>query len=119
MQDMSEILGRKDKIIIGTMLVFAFGLLIILNQFGYFENKQRDQILNDEFATLVVDKYFDRKNHMTPKVVLSNGNEMINFFPKNKVILILGDSLVKKKKSTDMLVFRNKKLIYSISLLDK
>lgn len=119
MQGIDEILGKKDKVIIGAILVFVFSLLVILNYFGYFENKKRDQVLNDEFETIVIDKYVDKKNHMTPKVILKNGDEIINYFPKNNIQLILGDSLVKKKESTDMLVFRDKKFVCSISLLDK
>ncbi|TDW49118.1 hypothetical protein EV144_103645 [Flavobacterium sp. 270] len=118
-QDINEILGKKDKIILGTMLVFIFSFVIVLNYFGFFENKLRDEVLDDKFAVTVIDKYIDYKNHATPKVKLSNGLEMVNFFPKNKIQLLVGDSLLKTNNSTDMLVFRNKKLIYSISLLDK
>ncbi|MBS7254904.1 hypothetical protein [Flavobacterium branchiicola] len=118
MDGLEEILGKKDKIIIVVMLVFVFAFIFILNGFGYFENQKIDEVLNEEFETIVIDKYIDKSNHMTPKVKLSNGNEMINFFPKSNVELSSGDSLVKRKNSTDMLVFRDKKLVYSISMLD-
>ena len=114
-----EILNRKDKIIIGTMLLFIVTLMFLLNHFGYFENSRRDEILNEEFKTSVIGKYVDKSNHMTPKLKLSNGNEMINYFPNHNVELNIGDSLVKRKISTDMQVYRNQKLVYSINLLEK
>lgn len=118
MDGLGDILGKKDKIIIGSMLIFVFAFIFVLNGFGYFENQKIDEVLNEEFETVVIDKYIDKSNHMAPKVKLANGNEMFNFFPKSDVELNLGDSLVKKKNSTDMLVFRDKKLVYSISMLD-
>ena len=114
-----EILGKKDKIIIGTMLIFVFCLMFLLNHFGYFENSKRDSVLNEEFKTSIIEKYIDRSEHMTPMLKLSNGNEMINYFPKHNAVLKIGDSLVKMKNSTDMQVYRNEKIIYSISLLEK
>jgi hypothetical protein len=114
-----EILNKKDKILIGTMLLFIVALMFLLNHFGYFENSKRDEILNKEFKTCVIEKYIDKSNHMTPKLKLANGNEMINYFPNRKVELNIGDSLIKQKNSTDMQVYREKKLIYSINLLEK
>jgi hypothetical protein len=114
-----EILNKKDKIIIGTMLLFIISLMFLLNHFGYFENSRRDEILNEVFMTSVIGKYSNKSEHMTPMIKLSNGNEMINYFPKNNVELNIGDSLIKRKSSTDMQVYRNEKLIYSINLLEK
>ena len=114
-----EILNKKDKIIIGTMLLFIVALMFLLNNFGYFENSKRDGILNEEFKTSVIEKYVDKRNHMTPKLKLSNGNEMVNYFPNHKVELNVGDSLIKQKNSTNMEVYRKEKLIYSINLLEK
>jgi hypothetical protein len=114
-----EILNKKDKIIIGTMLFCIFSLMFLLNHFGYFENSRRDGILNEEFKTSIVEKYVDESEHMTPMIKLSNGNKMINYFPEHNVELKIGDSLNKKKSSTDMQVYRNQKLIYSINLLEK
>ena len=114
-----EILNKKDKIIIGTMLLFIVILMFLLNHFGYFENSRRDKVLNEEFKTSIIGKYVDESNHMTPKLKLGNGNEMINYFPKQNVELNIGDSLIKRKNSTDMQVYRNEKIIYSINLLEK
>ncbi|MDW8851026.1 hypothetical protein SD960_13055 [Flavobacterium sp. MMLR14_040] len=118
-QDVNEIFRKKDKIVIGGMLIFVFSLIIVLNFFGYFEDVERDEILNNEFRTTVIETYVDYSEHRNPIVKLSNGENMVNFFPKSNIELIVGDSLVKRKKSTDMLVFRKKTLIYSVSLLDK
>ena len=101
------------------MLLFIVTLMFLLNYFGYFENSKRNEILNEEFKTRIIEKYVDKSNQMTPKLKLSNGNEMINYFPNHNVELNVGDSLVKRKISTDMQVYRNQKLIYSISLLEK
>lgn len=114
-----EILNKKDKIIIGTMLSFIVILMFLLNYFGYFENLKRDEVLNKEFKTIVLEKYIDKNNHMTPIIKLLNGDEMINYFPNQKIELNVGDSLIKQKKSTDMQVYRKDKLIYSINLLEK
>lgn len=114
-----EILNKKDKIIIGTMLFFIFSLIFLLNHFGYFENLKRDGILKEEFKTRITEKYINKSEHMTQMIKLSNGNKMINYFPKHDVELIVGDSLVKNRNSTDMQVYRNQKLIYSINLLEK
>jgi hypothetical protein len=114
-----EIVNKKDKIIISTMLLFIISLMFLLNHFGYFENSRRDEILNEVYKTSVIGKYTNKSEHMTPMLNLSNGNEMINYFPKHKVELNIGDSLIKRKSSTDMQVYRNEKLIYSINLLEK
>ncbi|MFV8465415.1 hypothetical protein [Flavobacterium sp. LB1P62] len=102
----NEILDKKDKIILGTMLLFVFSLIILLSHYGCFENKYRDAILNEEFSSRVISKYVNAHEHMTPMLKLLNGSEMINYFPKHKAEIMIGDSLVKRKKSTDMLVFR-------------
>lgn len=116
--DIDEILNKKDKIIIGTMLLFIISLMFLLNYLGYFENSKRNKVLNEEFSAKIIEKYVDESNHMTPYIKLSNGNEMINSFQKNQINLKLADSLVKKKNSTDMQVYRNKKMIYSLNLLE-
>ena len=82
-----EILSKKDKRIIGTMLLFIFSLIFLLNYFGYFENSRRDEILDEVFKTNVIEKYTNKSEHMTPMLKLSNGNEMINYFPKHNVEL--------------------------------
>ncbi|MFE3847068.1 hypothetical protein ACFX5D_03690 [Flavobacterium sp. LB3P45] len=101
------------------MLLIVFGLIILLGHYGYFENKYRDAILNEEFSSRVISKYVNVYEHMTPMLKLSNGSEIINYFPKHKGEIRIGDSLLKRKKSTDMLVFRRENLVYSINLLDK
>lgn len=118
-QDINGIFRKKDKIIIGGMFFFVLSLIIMLNFFGYFENTKRDEVLNDEFITTVVDIYIDYNAHQSSMIKLSNGEKMHNFFPKNNIELMIGDSLIKKKNSTDMLVFRDKMLIYSVNLLEK
>jgi hypothetical protein len=114
-----EIINKKDKIIIGTMLLFIVALMFLLIHFGYFEKSKRDGILNEEFNTNVTRKYVDQSNHITPILKLSNGNEIINYFPHHKVEINIGDSLIKHKNSTNMKVYRKEKLIYNINLLEK
>jgi len=114
-----EMLNKKDKIIIGTMLLFIFSLMLLLNHFGYFENSRRDGVLNEEFKTSVIEKYTNKSEHMTEILKLSNGNEITNYFPRHNIELNIGDSLIKLKNSTDMQVYRNEVLIYSINLLEK
>lgn len=116
--NIDEILNKKDKIIIGTMLLFIVSLMFLLNYLGYFENSKRDSILNEKFTAKIIKKYVDENNHMTPYIKLSNGNKMVNSFQKNQINLNISDSLVKRKNSTDMQVYRNKKMIYSLNLLE-
>lgn len=117
--NIDEILGKKDKIILLVMLLCIVGILFLLNQFGYFENKKRDLIIDEEFSVKVIDQYFDKNNHMANMIKLSNNAEMINYFPRYNFRIEVGDSLSKQKNSTNMEVFRNNKMIISISLLDK
>lgn len=119
MSGIDEILNKKDKLIIGSMLVFVFCLVLLLNYLGYFENSKRDEVLNEEFTVTVIDKYIDKSEHMTPIIKLSNGNEMINYFPKQNIELNIGDSLIKQKNSTNMQVYRDNNLTYSINILEK
>lgn len=54
-----EMLNKKDKVIIGTMLLFIFSLIFLLNHFGYFENSRRKRVLSEEFTTSVIEKYIN------------------------------------------------------------
>ena len=114
-----EILNKKDKLIIGSMLAFIFCLVLLLNYLGYFENSKRDEVLNEEFSVTIVEKFRDKSNHNQPIVTLSNGNQIVNYFPNQNIELNIRDSLIKQKNSTNMQVYRDNILTYSINILEK
>ena len=118
-KDIDEILGKKDKIIVGGLILFIFTLIIVLSFSGYFDDYVRNNILEREFNGTVTEKYIDYKDHASPKIKLSNGTEIYNYFPKQKVILQIGDSVVKQNNSVYILLFRNKQFIRTIDLLNK
>lgn len=118
-EDIDEIFGRKDKIIIGGLILFVISLIVVLSLSGYFDDDIRNNILEREFKGIVTDKYIDYHDHASPKIKLSNGTEIYNYFPKQKVDLELGDSIVKQHNSVYFLLFRNNKFIRTVDLLNK
>jgi hypothetical protein len=113
-----EILNKRDKIILGTLVLFIFSLMTILKYSGYFNNEIKNSILNEKFEGKIVSRNTDYKNHGDTKVKLSSGKEIYDYFPKQNVELKIGDSLVKRKNSIYMLVFRNGKYLYEVDLLN-
>ncbi|MBS7788330.1 hypothetical protein KIH23_13570 [Flavobacterium sp. CYK-55] len=114
---MDEIFDRKSKIILGTMLSLIGLLLFSLSQFGYFENQRRDEILNQNYKAKVIEKFEDKSNRNARMIRLSNSRKLFDYWPKN-VELKIGDSIIKEKMSTNLLVKRNSRLIYSLNLLE-
>ena len=119
MTEFDEILGRKDKVIIGSLIIFIFSLIAILSYFGYFKDSQRNSILERTFQGKITSQYTDYKNHAAQKYKLSDGNEIYAYFPKQNVTLQVGDSLIKQQNSIYMLVFRNGQYKFSVDLLNK
>ncbi|MFM2214039.1 MAG: hypothetical protein RL427_1302 [Bacteroidota bacterium] len=113
----TEIFDRNSKIILGILIVLIATLLLVLNQMGYFENQRRDAVLNQHYKAVVVKKYIDKLNHNTPKLKLSNGRELIDYWPNKTVTIEVGDSIIKDKMSTNLGVIRNAKIIYSLTIL--
>ena len=113
----NEIFDRNSKIILGIMIGLIFLFTLLLSKLGYFENKKRDEILNQNYKSVVVSKYRDKPNHNTPKIKLLNSRELIDYWPKENVEIKIGDSIIKDKMSTNLIVKRKAKLIYSINLL--
>jgi hypothetical protein len=116
----NEIFDKRSKIILGIMILLIFLLMILLSKIGYFENKQRVEVLNQNYKALVILKFYDKPNHNTPKIKLSNGIVLINYWywRKQNIEIKVGDSLIKEKMSTNLLVKRNSKLVYSLNLLE-
>ena len=116
----NEIFDKNSKIILGIMIVLIFLFMILLYKLGYFENKKRDEVLNQNYKALVILKFIDKPNHNTPKIKLSNGKVLIDYWHwrKQNIEIKVGDSLIKEKMSTNLLVKRNSKLVYSLNLLE-
>ncbi|MDR6845621.1 hypothetical protein [Flavobacterium granuli] len=117
--NIDEILSKKDKIIVGGLILFIFTLIIVLSFSGYFDDDVRNKVLKEEFNGTITEKYIDYKEHASPIIKLSNGTEIYNYFPKQKVVLQIGDSIVKQHNSVYILLFRNKQFIQTIDLLNK
>lgn len=116
----NEIFDKNSKIILGIMIGLIFLFMLLLSKLGYFENKRRDEVLNQNYKAVVILKFYDKPNHNTPKIKLSNGKVLIDYWHwrKQKVEIKVGDSLIKEKMSTNLLVKRNSELVYSINLLE-
>lgn len=50
----NEIFDKNSKIILGIMIVLIFLFMILLYKLGYFENKKRDEVLNQNYKVLVI-----------------------------------------------------------------
>ena len=102
-----EIFDKNAKIILGSMLAFLFILFSALSYSGYFENNRRDKVLKQNFYAVIIKKNVDYKNHGDITLKLSDSTTLIWYFPKQKIKVLVGDSLVKKEKSIYILVYRN------------
>jgi hypothetical protein len=118
-EGISEIFDRNSKIILGILIVLITTLLLVLDQMGYFENQRRDAVLNQHYKAVVIKKYRDELNHDTPKLKLSNGRELIDYWPNKTVTIEVGDSIIKEKMSTNLIVKRNSKIVYSLIILQE
>jgi|SRR5690606_13106685 len=119
MANFDEILGRKDKIIIGSLIIFIFCLIAVLGYAGYFKDSERNAILEKTFQGKIISRYTDYKDHAATKYKLSDGNEIYAYFPKQNVELQIGDSLVKQQNTIYILVFRNGQYKFNVDLLNK
>ncbi|WP_412464389.1 hypothetical protein [Flavobacterium mekongense] len=114
----NEIFDKNSKIILGIMIGLIFLFMILLSKLGYFENKRRDEVLNQNYKAKVIEKFEDKRNRNARMIRLSNSKKLFDYWPENVEIKI-GDSIIKEKMSSNLLVKRNSKLIYSVNLLEE
>ena len=114
----NEIFDRNSKIILAVMFGSILLMFFVLSKLGYFENQRRDNIVNEQYKGLVINKFLDQSNHNARRIKLSNGKEIDDYWPTEKEVEIkIGDSIIKEKMSTNIIVKRNSQIIYSINML--
>ncbi|MBN8643481.1 MAG: hypothetical protein J0L86_16840 [Flavobacteriales bacterium] len=96
----------------------VFGIVVIF--FGFFYlltidyKKGFDLVLKtiklDSYEGIVIDKYYDKKNHNNPTLILST-NRSITLYGEQYSQINLNDSLSKKKNSTKLYVFKKDRII--------
>ena len=94
------------------------GACILFLGFYYLSNydytKTYDGVLigikSDKYEGLIVEKYYDEKNHNDPTIILSN-NKILTFYDDEYKQLDLNDSISKKKNSTILYVFKKNNTI--------
>jgi hypothetical protein len=102
-----EIFDKNSKVILGSLVAFLLILYACLSYSGYFENKRRNQILAESFNGKVISVKVDYKNHGDTTVKLSDSTSLMWYFPKQDFEVLVGDRLVKQKKTIYMYVYRN------------
>jgi hypothetical protein len=95
--------------------VIAFIFIYIIKSF-FFESKLDthnrivESIMNEEYKGVVINRYYDVKNHNTPKIVFSNNTE-IPIYGQFYSMVKNGDSIVKKKDESVITVYRGNETI--------
>lgn len=98
-----------------TLTTFIAGVILIVVMLN-FDNKNKfrerviERIKNEHYHGIVVNRYYDKNNHNTPMIVFSDKSEASiygHFYNQVK----LGDSLLKKKGSTKIIIYRPGKKI--------
>ena len=85
-------------------LVCIFFWIINTDQNESFE-KTIKVIENDEYSAKVIKMFYDKKNHNTPTIVLSN-EKTISLYGQQYALVEIGDSLSKKKNTGILEVFK-------------
>jgi hypothetical protein len=108
-----EINNKKLMKIVQFLLLFS--VVVFLVKVFYFDNLYfRDRVIesikNEEYEGVIVNRYYDKKNHNTPMLVFSNFVEVPiygQFYSQIKI----GDSVVKKKNDTKIVIYRQNEVI--------
>jgi hypothetical protein len=114
-----EIFDKNAKIILGILVVFLIVLFSFLNYTNYFEKNDRKEILKLTFNGKVIGKTVDYKNHGEITLELSSGKFINGYFPKQKIQISIGDSLVKNKETIYMKVYKNGMDEVKVDLMDR
>lgn len=103
----------KKIVTVCTFIVIGVILITMLK----FDNKTafRERVIqsvkNQEYIGVVTIRYYDTNNHNSPTLVLNNNNKVVIYGQLYNQIKI-NDSIVKKKGSTKIFVYRkNEKIV--------
>lgn len=97
------------------LLIACFIISIIIWEVFYNTDQDRYEkslknIMQEDYNGVVIKKYADKDNHNSPKLVFSN-NKQTAIFGEFYAVILVGDSIVKKKKDSKITVYRNNKEI--------
>ena len=115
----NEILDKNAKIILGSLLAFLAILFLSLSYSGYFEKNRRKKVMEENFNGKVLEKIVDYKNHGNISLKLSDAKIIGWYFPKQKIEVLIGDSLVKKKQTIYMQLYRKNFEVINVNMLEK
>lgn len=111
-----KIFNKKDKIILVGLLLFIFSFTFYLYKLGYLKDSNINYFLDLEFKGRVLEQFTDKKDHGAQKFKLSDNNVISAYYPNQNSQLKINDSVVKKRNSVYIMVFRNKKYLFDICL---
>ena len=114
-----EIFDKNAKIILGSLLAFLAILFSSLSYFGYFEKNRRKEVIEENFNGKVLEKKVDYENHGDVSLKLSDSKIIGWYYPKQKIDVLVGDSLAKKKGSIYMQLYRKKSKVINVNMLEK
>ena len=113
------ILDKNAKIILGSLFAFLAILFSFLSYSGYFEKNRRKEVMEENFNGKVLEKIVDYKNHGNISLKLSDAKIIGWYFPKQKIEVLIGDSLVKKKQTIYMQLYRKNFEVINVNMLEK
>ena len=114
-----EIFDKNAKIILGSLLAFLAILFSSLSYSGYFEKNKRKEVMEENFNGKVLEKKVDYKNHGDVSLKLSDSKIIGWYYPKQKIEILVGDSLVKKKGTIYMQLYRKESEVINVNMLEK
>ena len=97
---------------ISYLVILCFGTFFIVWIFFYNTKDKRYEnalinIMDQDYRGIVIKKYADKNNHNSPKLVLSDHTETA-VFGEFFAVIQEGDSIVKKRGDSKILVYRDK-----------
>lgn len=102
---------KKISYILVALVIFS---LIIWESFFNTQQKRYvnslKNIMDEEYSGIVINRYVDKNNHNSPKLIFSNNTETA-IFGEFFGIIQIGDSIVKKKGDSKIIVYRGKEKV--------
>ncbi len=114
-----EIFNKNAKIILGSLIAFLAVLFSSLNYSGYFEKNKRKKVMEENFNGKVIEKKIDYENHGDVSLKLSDSKIIGWYYPKQKIEILVGDSLAKIKGTIYMQLYRKKSEVINVNMLEK
>ena len=110
---------KKTKLILVFFIVCLVVFISTLSYSGFFEKERRNAVLRQKFSGKIINIKTPPAHHGDKFVQLSDSTKMRWYFPKQKFDILVGDSLVKKKKTLYLDVYRNNVRVIKIDMLNE